>query len=137
MARNQTSARRMAAAAKCQAAVELRRSGMTYEAIAEQVGCSRALAFKYVKATLDKVIAQTAEAAAAVLRLELDRLDLLLAALWGDALVGNVAAVDRVLKIMERRAKLLGLDAKPETPPADDGGTIAEQYLAYVAVLPK
>jgi hypothetical protein len=42
---------------------------------------------------------------------ELSRLDGMLRGLWPDARKGSHGAVDRVLKIMERRAKLLGLDA--------------------------
>ena len=41
--------------------------------------------------------------------LELDRLDAMLAGLWAAATSGDCAAVDRVLKIGERRDKLLGL----------------------------
>lgn len=136
MAESKTSARRLAAAGKRKAALELRLGGMTYEVIAERIGCSRPVAWRYVKGTLDDLIAQAAETGAAVLRMELDRLDLLLTALWGDALVGNVAAVDRVLKIMERRAKLLGLDAK-ETRQPTEGKTLAEQFVEFTALLPR
>jgi len=45
-----------------------------------------------------------------VLQLELERLDAMQAAIWDDAMNGHLGAIDRVLKIMERRAKLLGLD---------------------------
>jgi hypothetical protein len=43
--------------------------------------------------------------------LELMRLERLHAAVWPQAIRGDVNAVDRVLRIMERRARLLGLDA--------------------------
>lgn len=43
--------------------------------------------------------------------LELERLDRLLLGVWSQAAKGNQGAVDRALKIMERRARLLGLDA--------------------------
>jgi hypothetical protein len=45
--------------------------------------------------------------------IELDRLDALLKACQPGAEAGDLASVDRVLRIMERRAKLLGLD-QPE-----------------------
>jgi hypothetical protein len=47
-----------------------------------------------------------------ILALELERLDDLLKGLWQEAVRKSPdhAAVDRVLKILERRAKLLGLD---------------------------
>lgn len=46
--------------------------------------------------------------------LELDRLDALTKTLWTAASDGDLMAVDRILKIQQRRAALLGLDA-PET----------------------
>ena len=43
--------------------------------------------------------------------IELQRLDSLLFSIWPEAQKGTLKAVDMVVKIMERRAKLLGLDA--------------------------
>jgi len=45
--------------------------------------------------------------------LEALRLDQMQAALWQRATDGEVRAIDRILRIMERRARLLGLD-EPE-----------------------
>lgn len=45
-------------------------------------------------------------------KLELLRLDELQEVAWRFAMAGQLTGIDRVLKIMERRAKLLGLDAK-------------------------
>jgi hypothetical protein len=42
--------------------------------------------------------------------MELERLDRLFAAVWPLAIAGDLAAVDRVLKIMARRAKMEGFD---------------------------
>lgn len=42
-------------------------------------------------------------------RLELDRLDALQAALWPKAVAGDMAAAVVVLRIIERRARVLGL----------------------------
>lgn len=44
-------------------------------------------------------------------KLEQERLDRLIFAVWAKALRGDTQAVLSVLRIMERRAKLLGLDA--------------------------
>jgi hypothetical protein len=46
-------------------------------------------------------------------RLELLRLDKLLAAVWPSAVGGDHAAVDRCLAISARRARLMGLDLRP------------------------
>ena len=43
--------------------------------------------------------------------LELSRLDEMQTAIWQDCMDGKLTAIDRVLKIMERRSRLVGLDA--------------------------
>lgn len=43
-------------------------------------------------------------------KIEQDRLDILQAAYWNDALSGDVKAGQMIVRIMDRRAKLLGLD---------------------------
>ena len=54
---------------------------------------------------------------------DLDRLDALLRVLWLNALTGDVYSIDRCVKILERRAKMLGLDTanvlKPEESKSD------------------
>jgi hypothetical protein len=57
---------------------------------------------------LTKICTEKAEE---VRRLELERLDAMLAGIWSRAARGEEAAIDRVLKIQARRAALLGLDA--------------------------
>lgn len=58
-----------------------------------------------------------------ILEMEVQRLDSLLQAVWGAALGGKLGAVDRVLSIMKRRAKLLALDAPDRLELAGpDGG---------------
>jgi hypothetical protein len=61
------------------------------------------------------------EAVHSVRQLELERLDLLQAAIWTDAMRGDLAAVGAVLAIMQKRSVLLGLHAPtkmvPATPP--------------------
>lgn len=48
-----------------------------------------------------------------VVHTELDRLDALQLVAWRTARLGDLKAMDTILKIMDRRAKLLGLDKKP------------------------
>lgn len=49
-----------------------------------------------------------------ILELEVARLDQLLASVWERATGGHLESIDRVLKIMDRRARLLGLDKTVE-----------------------
>jgi hypothetical protein len=89
-------------------ALELRRAGVTYEGIAERVGYqTRNGAHRAVARVLARNPAADVDA---VRELETDRLDRLLVAVWPVALKGDAKAVDQVLKIAERRARLLGLD---------------------------
>jgi len=106
-----------------QAAVKLRMGGATYEEIGATLGITAMAAYKAVKRALARVIAKTNEDASELRTLELQRLDKLLLALWGRASKGDDAAVDRVLRVMERRAKLRGLDA-PVQVSGPDGGPI-------------
>ncbi|MEU8040910.1 hypothetical protein [Streptosporangium sp. NPDC049078] len=88
--------------------LELRRAGVTFDAIAEQLNyADRGAAHKAFKRALIRTLQ---EPAAELRDLELDRLDRLQVAMWAQAMRGDVQAVDRVLRIMERRARLIGLD---------------------------
>ncbi len=93
-------------------ALELRKLGFTYRKIGEQLGFTEAAAHKSVTNALRELNEQGAETAAEVRRLELERLDDWLVRvakeMQGDNALG---AVDRGLRLMARRAKLLGLDA--------------------------
>jgi hypothetical protein len=98
-------------------ALNLRRQGYVFTAIAETMGISTPYAEKLVKRALREIIKPEAEA---LLKLELDRLDMMFqpayaAATYKDPETGNLVfnkeATEVCLKIMERRAKCLGLDS--------------------------
>jgi hypothetical protein len=99
----------VALAEKRRRALELRRAGATYDQIAASVGfAGRSGAYKAVMATLKAMLREPAEE---VRLLELDRLDAMLLGLWAGAKSGDIKKAELVPKIMDRRAKLLGLDA--------------------------
>jgi hypothetical protein len=104
-----TSVRRLSAAEKQRQALELRKACASYPDIARQLGYASASgAFKAVASALLKTLREPAEA---VREIELARLDRLHLALWPAAIQGDPVAIDRVLKVMARRAALGGLDA--------------------------
>lgn len=113
-------------------ALELRKAGLTYRAIGGRLGVSEAQAYQDVKAALATLAQLEQESADELRRIELDRLDALLGSLWGKATTptekGQAVAVDRVLAIMERRSKLLGLDA----PTRQDVKSAGEQIIRVV-----
>ena len=117
--------------------VELRRAGATYDECARAVGYATPqgayLAYhRALKRTL--LDAGTEEAR----QVEIDRLDRLQRAVWVKALEGDIQAVNAVLKLMERRSRLLGLDA-PTRVTADlttyEGGTEIDREVARLAEL--
>lgn len=102
-------------------ALELHLAGLSYAQIATQLGTSKSRAHDYVKTALGSAV----EAPPPGVPLHdrdtaLARLDAMLSGLWPKARKGDVAAVDRVLKIEERRAQLLATAPRPAPPQRDD-----------------
>src|SRR5262245_39291828 len=93
-------------------ALDLRKAGLTFKKIGDRMGVTEQRAHKMVTQELARLNGKRAESAEAVTRLEIERLDALMAAVWEKAEGGELAAIDRVLSIMARRAKLLGIDAE-------------------------
>lgn len=89
-------------------ALELRLAGASYRDIAQALEVSPATALQDCKEALADIPAQQADEMRTV---ELSRLDRLQRAVWPRAVKGDLQAVDRAIKIIDRRAKLFGLDA--------------------------
>ena len=126
--------------------MKLRKSGWTYEKIAMATvrkfgasalprGYDHRYAYKDVRRELDRLRSDVAEDTADVRDMEIQRLDAMLEGMWSKAARGNVAAVDRVLKIMERRCKILGIDAPTKQEhTGKDGGPIQHNVAAQKAL---
>ena len=93
-------------------ALELRKAGVSYEDIAKALGWAHKNGAWY--AVKHAIALVKREPAQALITLEAERLDKMQQALWAKAIKGDYGAVDRIIKLMERRARLLGLDA-PES----------------------
>jgi hypothetical protein len=93
--------------------VSLRREGLTWDLIAKEVGYASpsGASDAYYRASY-RVVQEDVEQ---IRHLENERLDFLFNAVWKSALEGDHKAVDSCLRIMARRAKLLGLDNRPVT----------------------
>lgn len=77
-------------------------AGVTYRRIAERVGVTEDEARRIVRGELDQHLDRND-----LIATELARLDELLLPLWQLALNGDLLAIDRILKISERRSALL------------------------------
>ncbi len=122
------------AAEKRKKALDLRRAGWSFEDIAAEVGyANKGSAHRAVKQGIADI---TRESATELLELELSRLDDMFAGLYEAARGGDNFSVDRALKIMDQRARLLGLyEKKPEDGAADVRAAVAGFVTTMAAAL--
>lgn len=126
-------------------AYNLRRAGLTYQQIADQIGpqyqlpnYSRQRAEEDVSAVRDGIVIQPAKD---VLFEDLERVQALLTAVWTDAMKGDTKAVTTASRLLDQRAKYLGLYSPiRQVLTGPDGGPIQVQDLsdpaaAYAAAL--
>lgn len=90
-------------------AFALRMGGATYVEIAGSLGITRQAAHQLVKWTLEDTRTKLFEDIEAVRALEVRRTEALILGLWPNRQQPRYA--DTILRILERRARLLGLDA--------------------------
>lgn len=110
-------------------ALELRRAGYTYDRIADRLGyANKGAAYKAVRRGIARTLQEPVDE---LIELETDRLDRLLSSVWAPAMKGDLGAVDRVLRISERRSKLLGLDRTPDV----DAGLAQMQLMLHAKQL--
>lgn len=122
--------------AKAIEAVQLRRSGLPYREISEQLGywADESGARHAVARLLDRREAESVDELRAV---EGERLDALQAAHWQAALRGDIDATKVVLQVIDRRAKLFGLNAPTRLAvgPGMSDREFAEQMAELIAVI--
>lgn len=105
---NNTSPAKLNKREKHNKALELRKAGASYEAIAKSLGYAGPSGAKHaVEKALERAIREPAEELRA---LEYERLNHLMMVLWARAQAGELPAIDRVLRIQERIAALMGYD---------------------------
>ena len=112
---SKTAAKRLLCTERQLQAVDLRKQGMPYSQIAKDMGIAPQTAHGLVTDAMKTFAANIAEETRVVLGLELERLDAMMFGLWTRAIGGDEKAVRAVIKIMERRNNLLGLDAPTKT----------------------
>ena len=123
-----TAPAKIPAAARREKALELRASGQSIRAIADKLGVSKSQVQRDIEKELQAAAEGRKKIAGLIIDLELAKLDALEKKAWEHITGGELSAIDRVLRSMERRAKLLGLD---KTGEAGDTGSLGD----LVAVL--
>ena len=120
MPKNATSPQALTAHERRLQAAKLRMAGMTYRQIAEELDYrGPSGAYKAVKTLLRRTELELAQE---FRQLELERLDFLTRSIWDKVCAGDLKAIDRLLRIMERRSRLLGLDAPNKVAHTDADG---------------
>ena len=95
-----------------QEAIKLRMAGATITQIASQLGyANESGAYKAIMRELEQTAQDMGESTEAVRQLELKRLDQMQFPIWNQVLSGDQGAIGTALRIQERRASLMGLDA--------------------------
>lgn len=85
-------------------------AGLNYREIAEALDCSIGTVCNDVKEKLEELKEETIRDVEEWRTLEIARIDRIINGIWKRVVDGDLAAVDRFLKLAERKAKLLGLD---------------------------
>jgi len=129
-------------------ALALRRGGATYQQIADsddghggKLYSSRQAAFTAINRELKKLTQQNEQKLEECRALELERLEHLTRSLWPDAtdrqhpMLRN-PAIDRFLRVSERRCKLLGLDAAQRMELTGEGGGPVEANVSVTFYIP-
>lgn len=95
--------------------------------IAEQLGVSQATISRDIEHVEHQWTVEAAQDISMAKGKDLRRLDRLISALWGDAIQGKWLATDRVLALMQHRARLLGLEAPKQV---EDNRTVTIAIMA-------
>ncbi len=92
-------------------AFAIRKGGHSYKAIAAQLGVNERTVRRDIRRVLDDLNARALGQAELYQRMQLERINDMWKGVWPAILRGDLEAVRTGLRIMEREAKLLGLDA--------------------------
>lgn len=106
-------------------ALALRCEGLTFDQIGARLGFTRQRAHQLVSNALAAVAAEQKELAEHQLAFELAQIDSVIRGMAAKSARGDAKAGAVILKAMERRAKLLGLDAPTKTDVTSGGKPIA------------
>jgi hypothetical protein len=136
---HQTSAKAISTTAKKIRALELRKAGKSLQEIADIMGyATRDGPSKLILRALEESVREPREE---LRELELQRLDAMWSTLWTRFRRGMVAVAPELLRVSQRRAKLLGLDsAEKRDVTVHDGESDADlvvQVRELLAVLDK
>ena len=130
MPRGAISANAVQGALRRKEILELRTKGFSTAAIAERLSCGKTTVKRHLHAALDDLAAENLELAAYQRDLDLARIDRLLPTLIESAEGGDLDAVDRLERLLKRRAAMLGYDMPVKIERTDEPPPPIAIYLA-------
>ncbi len=111
-----------AAAIRRLESLRLRQQGKSYPAIGRDLSISTTQAYKDVKRALAYRIKLGVDQLEVERKLQEDRLDFAILAMWEGIKSGNTDTINRLVQIEKRRAELLGLDKPIKIAPVTPDG---------------
>lgn len=108
-------------------------SGMSYRDIAEAMQVARSTVSRDVKALKKEWREDSQVALGQFMAVQLRRYQTMLNGVWGDALDGKLAAMDRVLSIMDRMNQLYGVPDDVNFANVDDHEAAAAEEIETAA----
>ncbi len=128
---------------RLQTALDLRVTGMSMEQIAERLGVDVSTVSRDLSAALGTLAAAVKGKALELVQLEVSRCDEIIRSLWPKRSTPTVA--EKLVKVIDRKAKLLGLDAAQkhalsdgsDSPTAPDFGPELAAELEKLAKKPQ
>jgi len=121
---SKTSTRRLEAKQRAAEAMTLRIAGASYQVIADRLGfADPSGAQKAIERAMKETIQEPADE---LRRVELERLDAMFLGLFPHARQGSPNHVEKAIKVMDHRAKLLGLYAPAKVANTNPDGSPAE-----------
>jgi uncharacterized protein (DUF1501 family) len=117
-------------------ALEMRREGKTMSQVATELKLTVEDASNKVSNALKQAAALIDEGAKQeIMALEMDRYDLMQQNLWALALAGDIKAVETILKISDRRLRILGLDGSQTNSITNNTIVVAGTGDEYLSAL--
>lgn len=112
---SKNSRQRVSGAVTEEQAIRLRMTGASYAQIGKALGCTKQNAHRAVTKALKDTKERTAESTDQLRAVQSQQIDALTMAMWPAAQKGDAKAVLAIVRLMRRRAVLMGLDAPKQT----------------------
>jgi len=128
-------AKRLKSAETRMKCVQLRKMALTYQEIGDQLGISRQDAHKHCTNALEAFNVQTEEEVHEWKTLTLARTETAMRALIPKVQQGHLGSIAAMTRVMERQAKLLGMDAPTKVAPTNPDGTTAWEGAGLACLL--